>query len=120
VKERATVAKQETVKRKPNPIKYSDLISGTSDDQLTPGGAGRLLGHRLQFEEANPEQGVFFVGTDGGATRIELAIRNMPKELIFVVPSLPPGEYTLQVRATTRSGEDLRTGALDQTLTVAA
>ena len=85
---------------------------------LTPGGMGQLVGHRLKFDPADPNQGIFFVAPAGEA-RVQVVARNKPGELIFMVPALPAADYTLEVRATVHSSEDVRTGALEATLTVA-
>jgi hypothetical protein len=85
---------------------------------VTPGGAGRLEGRRLKFDPADPRQGVFFVTPDGRETRVELVVRNMPGEIIFVVPALEPGPYALQVRVLFPDVEEIRTGLLQEKLTV--
>jgi hypothetical protein len=43
--------------------------------------------------------------------------KNKPGGLIFMIPTLPAGEYTIEVRAA--FGDEIRSGALDATLTVA-
>jgi hypothetical protein len=47
-------------------------------------------------------------------------VKNRLRELIFVVPDLPAGDYQLEVRARLGGTDDLRTGALENVLTVAA
>jgi hypothetical protein len=86
---------------------------------LTPGGMGQVVDHRLKFDPTDANQGVFFVAEGGGATKVDVVGRNKPGELMFMVPAgLASGDYTLEVRATIHGSEDVRTGALDATLTV--
>jgi hypothetical protein len=103
---------------RPNPVFYEDLESGQKNSTLTPGGLGRVYGGRLKFDPADPCQGVFFVAADRRATRVALAAENRPKQLIFLVPPLAPGDYTLEVRARAEDSDDVRTGRFHHTLTV--
>ena len=102
----------------PAPVFYEDLESGRKDSALTPGGLGRVYGTRLKFDPADPRQGVFFVAGDGRATRVGPSAENHPKQLIFLVPPLAPGDYALEVRARAEDSGDVRTGRLHYTLTV--
>jgi hypothetical protein len=95
-----------------------DLDSNTWDSTVTPGGLGRLNGHRLKFDQADPQQGVFLVTANGTENRVELLAKHTPKELIFRVPAgLASGDYRLEVRAIFGLA-DLRRGALKATLSV--
>lgn len=77
VREQAQAAKQEAVKPKPNPLEYTpstgsgrcDINSGERNSVLIPGGMGQVVGHRLKFDPADANQGVFFVAEGGGATK---------------------------------------------------
>ena len=81
---------------------------------------GQIIGHRLKFDPADPQQGIFFIASDDSETRVAIVGKNKPGELIFLVPDgLASGEYLLEVRAIPRGSHDLRTGALKATLTVA-
>ena len=46
------------------------------------------------------------------------AAENNPRRLIFQVPNLPAGSYSLEVRATADDSDDVRAGSLDKRLTV--
>jgi len=129
------VSKQEAVKPKPNPLEYTpstgpwsfgpgtkgsgrcNINTGERNSVLTPGGMGQLVGHRFKFDPADPEQGVFFVAPDGSSsTRVSLMGKNMPGELMFLVPdTLVAGDYLLVVRADFTK-EDVRMGTLEATL----
>jgi len=117
VRNRAQVTKKETLLPKPNPIEYIDVSTTTRNSLLTPGGFGKLSGHRLKFDPNDLAQGIFFLTADGTPTRVATIGQNKPAELMFIVPALPAGEYRLEVRVA--FGEiGLRTGLLDTTLTV--
>lgn len=112
------VVKQRSTRRRPSITHYVDVNSGTQDNTVTPGGSGRLTGYQLKFDPSDSQQGVFFVAQDGAETRVELPVRNMPREIIFVVPALGPGTYSLEVRVLFADAEGLRTGKLPESLTV--
>jgi hypothetical protein len=118
VRERARLLRHEATVPCPAPQEYTDANSGTRNSTLTPGGIGRLAGCRLKFDPNDPQQGVFFVAADRGARRVETVGRNMPRQLVFLVPALAPGEYALEVRAVMKCSRELRSGALGARLTV--
>jgi len=104
--------KLETVKPCPKLLEFFDYSSGSPDRLLTPGGMARLTGHRLKFDPADPEQGVFFTTGDGQASRVEVVAQNKPGELLFQIPAgLSPGDYTVEVRAA--FGHEVRSGRLE-------
>ncbi len=85
----------------------------------------RGQGSRLKFDAAAADEGIYFVATAGGETKVTLVTYNKPGRLDFLVPAtLVPGTYNLEVRArqgTPPAGPDtreLRIGRLDATLTV--
>ncbi|MCB8978705.1 MAG: DUF4469 domain-containing protein [Ardenticatenaceae bacterium] len=110
--------KQEALKPAPNPLSYLDISTNTRNGTVTPGGMGQVVGHRLKFDAADENQGIFFIAGDGAATRVAVIGRNMPADLMFMVPTgLAAGDYTLEVRAGFATN-DVRTGGLPATLTV--
>lgn len=120
VRERTEVTKQDPQEAlAPLLLRYSDCNSEALNSVLTPDGMGELTGRRLQFDRTDPLQGVYFVAEDNTATRAVVVGRNKPSELSFLVPDLPPGVYTLQVRSIARGGTELRIGKLKVPLTVA-
>jgi len=118
VEERGQPAKQEAIRPKPSLLEFTDLNSDVRNSTLTPGGMGQVVGHRLKFDAEDPAQGIFFVAADGSETQATVVGRNKPAELMFLIPDgLLAGDYTLEVRA--GFGEDdVRSGALDEPLTV--
>ncbi len=116
---RARLVKQEAGKPEPKPLQYTDLNTSTRNSVLTPGGMGQLVGHRLKFDPADADQGIYFVAEDGTETQVVIVGRNKPADLMFMVPeSLTAGDYTLEVRAKVYSTDKVRVGALEPPLTV--
>jgi hypothetical protein len=78
-------------------LEYIDINTGERNSVLTPGGMGQVAGHRLKFGPADPEQGVFFMAPDGSSSaRVSLVGKNMPGELMFLVPdTLAAGDCIL-------------------------
>ncbi len=125
VRKNATAEKVEALKPAPNPLEYRDIGSDTTDDQVTVGNIGELSGNRLKFDETAADEGVYFVATAGGDTKVTTMQKNKPSQGVFLVPAtLIAGTYHLEVRA--RMGlkpegvdnRELRMGRLDATLTV--
>lgn len=83
----------------PNLLTYIDTATGQRNGVVTPGWEGRVIGRRLQFDPADPAQGLFFRAADGSATRVEAVGWNKDRHLMFVVPPLAAGDYGLEVRA---------------------
>ncbi len=118
VKDRGQADKRESIKPTPNILSYFDINSGERNSVLTSGGMGRITGHRLKFDLADPEQGVFFTPTGGAPVRVTRVGKNIPGELMFLVPDgLAAGDHELTVRAVFGT-DDVRTGTLAATLTV--
>lgn len=117
----ASVEKVEAVKPSPNPIEYRDIGSDTSNDTVTIGNIGQLSGSRLKSDPAEADEGLYFVATAGGDTKVPTVQKNKPSQLVFLVPALAAGTYHLEVRARMGSGtsaRELRIGRLDAALTV--
>lgn len=113
----ATVEKTESITYAPKPSTFTDYATELKNSTATPGNGARVRGNRLKFDPADPAQGLFFVATDGTETAVTQIMTNKPSELVFLVPTLPAGDYTLVVRALFH--KDVRSGTLKYTLTVA-
>lgn len=114
----AAVQKAESTRALPTPLDFFDVASGERNAVLAAGGMANILGHRLKFDAADALQGIFFRAADGTETRVTVVGRNKPAELMFMVPELAPGAYTVHVRVAW-GDNDLREGVLRHTLTVA-
>ncbi|MDX1636774.1 MAG: DNA-binding domain-containing protein [Balneolaceae bacterium] len=99
---------------------FKDFGSDTLNETVTPGNAAEISGSHLKVDTGDDDQGIFFIAGDGTETKVETIMRNMPANLIFMVPEgLASGEYELEVRARPRGHKDIRTGALESVLVVA-
>ncbi len=105
---------------KPHPLPWAchDQASGTDNYLLTPGGTARVSGHNMNFEQEDPQQGIFFVDELKIRTQVEQIYWKDQAALVFVVPNLAPGKYQLTVRGRQRNSEQVREGALEEILTV--
>ncbi len=108
VRNNAQAVKVESVKPAPSPLEYSDL------------GSGEINGHRLKYNLAEADEGIFFIPAGGGAeAKMNVVQENKPSRLVFLSPAAAPAsDYYLEVRARMSNGKELRTGRLDATLTV--
>ena len=118
VRQDATVEKVETVLPSPSPLEYVDLASGETNNSITAGTIGTLNGHRLKFNPAQADEGLFLIDAVAAEHKITAIQKNKPAQLVFSVGGAALGDCHLEVRA--RLGDDtseLRTGRLDATLT---
>lgn len=125
VRDQGTVEKVAAIPPEPTLLEYVDLGSGTTNTTVTRGNIGTINGSRLQYNTAQADEGIFYVPTGGGA---EVNVpdasvqKNKPGQLVFlnpaVGPGFPVGTYFLEVRARVRGIVTLRTGRLDDILTV--
>ncbi|MDR2798811.1 MAG: DUF4469 domain-containing protein [Treponema sp.] len=77
----------------------TDITTGKTDGAITPDEDIMVSGDKIKIVPEDEEGlGVFFVGVSGTETRVTRKLtENMPKKLVFRVPSLAPGSYTLKV-----------------------
>lgn len=114
----AQVQKQLPQTPQPHLLQYLNLHDTEGGPILTPGDVSQVIGSTLGFDEADPNQGVFLVDTDGSSRRMNRIVRHTPTDLLFLVPpDLTAGEYRLEVRA--QFGAEMRIGTYKQSLTVA-
>jgi len=100
-----------------------DILSGTFDQLLTPGGQLDIRGTNLMFNSTKTNQGVYLVPTVSGGTEVKFGKAVKPKgtQLVMSVPTgLVSGTtYWLEVRTCTRGTSELRIGRYTPVLTVA-
>jgi len=117
VREGATVTKVETIKPAPALLEYVDLGSGETNGRITSGNIGTINGHRLKFNPEQDDEGVYFVNVDTAAeVKLTAIQKNKPGQLVFLTPTVPSGQYYLEVRTRFREPAELRTGRLDEML----
>jgi hypothetical protein len=105
---------------RPYPTDYLDINSETANSNLTPGGIGRIKGLRLNFDPADPLQGVFFINaTDNAAVKVPNIARNKPSELIFSIPAtLAKGDYFVEIRNKLNGIKEIKSERLADILSV--
>ncbi len=118
VRAQASVAKQETILPAPAPLEYVDLGSGETNGLVTPGNIGTVNGHRLKYDDTQADEGIWFVSDGGPETKVTLVQKNKPGQLVFLVPTLAPAPYYLEVRVQFSKDGPVRTGRLDAQLSV--
>jgi hypothetical protein len=121
VEEKIVVEKVPPRKRQPVLLHFFDGTSETQNEIITPGGGARIAGSLLKYDEADSQQGIFFINTaDGARTRISgKLLGNKRRELIFMIPkNLMTGTYRIEVRSAPDGVKTLRTGALPYELTI--
>jgi hypothetical protein len=79
-------------------VAVKDSISGLTDGTLSACGALDIAGSRLRVYPDQPDDGVYFIASDGTEYKASTLIENKPARLIVMIPALPAGVYTLEVR----------------------
>lgn len=79
-------------------IAFNDVNSQTTNSLLTPGGIAQLMGEELKFNPANAAEGIFFIAADNTTTQATVIASRTEGKIVFSIPSLPAGDYTLEVR----------------------
>lgn len=83
----------------PSLIQFTDINLGSINSLLTPGSIGQLIGEELKFNHSNPEEGIYFIASDGTQTKVDVIANRTEGKLVFIIPTnLPPGNYKLEVR----------------------
>jgi hypothetical protein len=84
-----------------------DSISGLTDGTLSVGGVLDIAGSRLKVFTDIPEDGVYFIASDGTEYKASTLVENKPSRLIVMIPALPAGSYTLEVRTHSTSSSSV-------------
>lgn len=103
----------------PDLQEFLNVKSGTTNDMLTPGSIGQLVGSELKFNPENAEEGIYLTHEAGTETKVtELAIRTEGK-LLFTIPAgLATGGYQIEVRKGYGKTASIRTGVLHKQLQI--
>lgn len=103
-------------------FEVKDIVSGTVNDVLTPGGVLQITGSRLKFSPEAPDNGIFLMDGQGNEIRLTVIAENKPARLLAMIPQdLPQGVYSVEVRTSLSSGKPsktLKTGSFGKELTV--
>jgi hypothetical protein len=79
-------------------VAVKDSLSGLTDGTITVGGVLDIAGNRLKVFTDLPDDGVYFIASDGTEYKASTLVENKPSRLIVMIPVLSPGVYTLEVR----------------------
>jgi hypothetical protein len=89
-----------------------DSLSGLTDGTLSAGGVLDISGSRLKVYPDLADDGVYFIDAAGKEYKATTLVENKPSRLIVMLPTLPSGSYTLEVRThfvnSTVPGKQLR------------
>ena len=99
----AAIKTQKTQTADPIPfiLEVHDVLSDTTNEQITPGGVLQIRGGRLKMATENPDNGVFLIDEAANAVKLPVVIENKPSRLIVMLPAdIPTGSYELEVRTT--------------------
>jgi hypothetical protein len=103
-------------------VAIKDSLSGLTDGTVTAGGVLDIAGSRLKVYPDIPEDGVFFIAPDGTEYKVATLVENKPSRVIAMIPALPAGDYTLEVRThytnSSTPGKQLRKTQFSKVLTV--
>ena len=117
--EEAKIEKISGYQPSPELLEFMDINTQTSNSLITPGGIGRITGSELKFNPANPLEGLFLVESAGAAKQVTVFATRTEGTLMFSIPStLSAGSYTPEVRKGYGATASLRTGVLNELLTV--
>jgi hypothetical protein len=81
-----------------------DSLSDLTDGTLSAGGVLDVSGSRLKVFPELADNGVYFIAPDGKEYKASTLVENKPARLIVMLPDLPSGVYTLEVRTHYTSG----------------
>jgi hypothetical protein len=104
-------------------VEVKDIISGTVNEIITPGGVLQMRGSRLRFLSEKADNGVFLIREDGQTAHCEIIVENKPGRIIIVLPAnLSTGHYHLEVRTSftgngARESKQLKIGRFAKILT---
>lgn len=113
----ATVEKTTQALTAPVLIEFMDINSQNTNAIVTSGGIGQITGEELKFNPDNAAEGIYFVAADGSAIKVTVIASRTEGKLVFSIPTLAVGAYTLEVRKGYGSSNAMvRTGSLQDAL----
>jgi hypothetical protein len=101
IQEKATkikMTKVQTPNTGPVIAAIRDSVSGLTDGTLSTGSVLDIAGSRLKLFPDLPDDGVYFIDAGGNEYKASTLVENKPSRLIVMLPALPSGSYTLEVR----------------------
>ena len=97
-----------------------DLKSQEMNSTISPGHMVELQGSRLKLDLSQTDEGIYLVNTaDSSEIKVQQIHTNLPSKLFGMLPDgIPPGSYTIEVRARMEGNKNLAVGILKDKLTV--
>lgn len=101
---------------------FIDAVSEKEDLIATPGNIGRLEGSNLKFDPHDNRQGVFFISSEEPHTHFRAASYSgiSPSSVHLLIPALPAGKYSIEIRCLSRSKKNLMSDFLYKKIEVLA
>ncbi len=93
-----------------------DFESQSKNGTVSPGHLAEMKGVNLDFDGNDEAQGVYFVGAADALIKAEVVHRLRGSTVLFKVPELSPGAYSLVVRR--GFGNEIREGRLKYMISV--
>ena len=120
LKSQLKLTKESSQEQTPNPMLFLDTASGTTNQTATPQSIATIKGNNLKFNPTDPAQGIFFIPESGtkANVRVDFYSSIRTTEVHFLIPFLPPGNYTVVIQALMRRHTSVRGGVLQQLITV--
>lgn len=109
VEKQVKTSKTETSTAAPSIIEVRDVLSGTSNEKLTPRGVIQVFGSGLRIEGTDAAVGLWFVPAEGAQppVKTDVLVSNKPSSLTAMIPALDAGIYRIRV-ATQYAGSGSR------------
>ncbi len=114
VESRLPVKKVSLSTHSPRPMFFLDMQTELKNEQIIPGNMAHLTGRHLKLDPEDPSQGIFFIPVDRPKDEIRVSAyyKIKPSEILFLVPSLSSGNYTIIVRVLMKNHKSVREGEL--------
>ncbi|MFA8300689.1 MAG: DUF4469 domain-containing protein [Hyphomicrobiales bacterium] len=100
----------------PQPIKIYDTASQKTNQYITPSKISTIKGFDMQFEDNDPEQGVF-IKNHTETIKVENIIQHSAKDIILFIPDqLPKGSLSIIVAGKNHKKDKIKRGTLPYTV----
>lgn len=107
----------------PAPLRATDMKTDAVNGVITPGNVLKVEGTNQKIFGSDPDVGIWFTSeADGTKVKVDQLLTNEPKTLMFMIPELPQGSFSLtlatQYAKSTQGTKIVKTGELAHTLVV--
>lgn len=101
---------------------FIDAESEKEDMIATPKNLAKLEGSNLKFDSKDNRQGVFFISSEDLHTQFRASVYSgiTPSAVHLLIPALPTGKYSIEIRCLSRSKKNLMSDFLNKTIEVLA